>query len=222
MPTAQPPLLVLASASASRLAVLRAAGLQPVVMVSDVDEQRVSAAHPRAAPGVLAALLAAAKARAVAAALAGRDSELTRGRDPVLVLGCDSLLERDGRHYGKPGSRAEARGWWQQRRGGVAVLHTGHHLLRLAPAGAAPLEAAALSSTRIRFADIGDDDLDRYLASGEADGVCGGFTLEGRSAAFLTGIDGDAGAVIGVSVSVLGKLLAELGVRLTDLWAPPG
>lgn len=222
MPTVQPPLLVLASASASRLGVLRAAGLQPVVMVSDVDEQRVGAAHPQAAPAALAALLAAAKARTVAAALTRRDSELTRGRRPVLVLGCDSLLERDGQQYGKPGSRAQARGWWQQRRGGEAVLHTGHHLLRLAAAGAAPLEAAALSSTRIRFADIEDDDLDRYLASGEADGVCGGFTLEGRSAAFLAGIDGDAGAVIGVSVSVLRELLAELGVRLTDLWAPPG
>lgn len=221
MPTAPPPLLVLASASAGRRAVLRAAGLAPVVLVSDVHERRIGAEHPQAAPAELVALLAAAKARAVAATLTG-GSDLTRGRDPVLVLGCDSLLERDGRRYGKPGSRAEARRWWQQRRGGEAVLHTGHHLLRLTPPGAAPVEVAALCSTRIRFGEIEDDDIDRYLASGEADGVCGGFTLEGRSAAFLAGIDGDAGAVIGVSVPVLGKLLAALGVRLTDLWAPPG
>src|SRR5271156_143738 len=91
--------LVLASASPARLAVLRAAGLDPQVIVSGVDEDAFDA--PTTAE--LSGLLAAAKAAAVAASL-------TDG----LVIGCDSLLDLDGRPCGKPASPQEAIARWHQ------------------------------------------------------------------------------------------------------------
>ena len=80
--------VVLASASLARLAVLRAAGLEPEVIVSGVDES----AYAADSPAELAGLLAQAKAAAVASAL-----------DTGLVIGCDSLLDLDGRALGEQG-----------------------------------------------------------------------------------------------------------------------
>ena len=79
--------IVLASASPARLAVLRAAGLEPKVMVSGVDEAAFSAGRP----AELAGRLAQAKAAAVAS-----------GLPDGLVIGCDSLLDLDRRALGKP------------------------------------------------------------------------------------------------------------------------
>src|SRR3954454_4597592 len=106
---------VLASASPARLSTLRAAGVQPEVIVSGVDEDAIAA---DTAPGLVQAL-ATAKAQAVAGRLTG----------DLLVLGCDSMLEFDGRLVGKPGSADEAIARWQQLRGRTGVLHTGHALL---------------------------------------------------------------------------------------------
>jgi len=82
--------LVLASASPARLETLRSAGIEPVVIVSGVDEDQVDGLPP----AELALQLAELKAAAVAA----RD-DLPAG---ALVLGCDSVLELDGEAFGKP------------------------------------------------------------------------------------------------------------------------
>ncbi|MEV0537911.1 nucleoside triphosphate pyrophosphatase [Kitasatospora sp. NPDC050463] len=193
--------LVLASASPARLGLLRQAGLDPRVVVSGVDEDAITAATP----AELALVLAEAKAKAVAA-------ELTAGE---LVIGCDSVLELDGQALGKPADAAEALARWQAMRGRSGVLRTGHCVIDTVTGE----QSSATASTTVRFGTPDDAEVAAYIASGEPLHVAGAFTLDGRSAPFVEGIDGDPGNVIGLSLPLLRRLLADLGVRITDLWA---
>ncbi|WP_371481155.1 nucleoside triphosphate pyrophosphatase [Kitasatospora sp. NBC_00315] len=192
--------LVLASASPARLGLLRQAGLDPRVVVSGVDEDAITAATP----AELALVLAEAKAKAVAGGLT----------DGELVIGCDSVLELDGEALGKPADAADALARWRSMRGRSGVLRTGHCVIDTATGR----QSSATASTTVRFGTPDDAEIAAYVASGEPLHVAGAFTLDGRSAPFVEGIDGDPGNVIGLSLPLLRRLLADLGVRLTDLW----
>ena len=194
------PRLVLASASQARLRVLRDAGFDPEVVVSGIDEDAVHAADTTA----LVAVLAERKAQAVA----------DRAGDAV-VVGCDSMLEFEGRPLGKPASTAQAAGWLRSMRGRNATLFTGHCVID----GAGGQRATGVAATTVRFGVTTDDELDAYLATGEAMGAAGAFTLDGRSAPFIDGVDGDPGNVIGLSLPLFRSLLAQLGIAIIDLWA---
>ncbi|MEU5541000.1 nucleoside triphosphate pyrophosphatase [Streptomyces sioyaensis] len=197
----RPRRLVLASQSPARLALLRQAGLAPEVVVSGVDEDALSAATP----GELARILAEAKAAAVAAR-----PEI----HGALVVGCDSVLELDGRALGKPADAEDATARWKSMRGRSGILQTGHCVIDTATGR----QAAATASTTVRFGEPTDDEIAAYVASGEPLYVAGAFTLDGRSAPFIDGIDGDPGNVIGLSLPLLRRLLADLDVAITDLW----
>jgi septum formation protein len=198
--------LVLASASPARLAVLRAAGVDPLVRVSQVDEDAVIAEHPGAPPVELVTTLAEAKARAV---LAGVAAELA---DPV-VVGCDSMLHVDGELVGKPGTAQAAAARWRRLAGNSGELLTGHAVLRVDGRVARGAQA-----TRVRFGCPSQAELDAYLASGEPLQVAGGFTLDGLGGWFVDGVDGDPSSVIGISLPLTRRLLREVGVTVTDLW----
>ncbi len=191
--------IVLASASPARLSVLRGAGLDPEVVVSGVDETAFTAATP----GELAGLLAQAKAAAVAA-----------GQADGLVIGCDSLLDLDGRALGKPASASAAAARWREMSGRTGTLVTGHCVIN----AATDQRAAAVAATRVRFGSPSEEEIAGYVASGEPLAVAGAFTLDGRGGWFVDGIDGDHGTVLGVSLPLLRRLLAELGVSVTSLW----
>ena len=75
------------------------------------------------------------------------------------------------------------------------------------------------SSTTVWFADIDDDEIDAYIATGEPLHVAGAFTIDGLGGAFVTGLEGDHHTVVGVSLPLLRELLAELGHAWTDLWS---
>jgi septum formation protein len=201
--------VVLASASPARLALLRAAGLAPEVVVSGVDEDAVERELVDATPGELALALAEAKAVAV-----GRS--LPPAAHDTLIIGCDSVLELDGRAWGKPADADDALKRWQSMRGRTGVLQTGHHVLRVR-SGASEARGA-LGSTTVRFADVSDDDISAYVATGEPLRVAGAFTLDGLGGAFVDGIDGDHSNVIGLSLPLLRGLVDGLGVRWTALW----
>jgi septum formation protein len=196
--------LVLASASPARLATLRAAGVEPVVIVSGVDESQVADVPP----AELALQLAELKCEAVA----------TRPDLPTdaLVLGCDSVLELDGRALGKPDDVDTAKARWRDMRGRSGVLHTGHALHDI-DAGRV---AAATASTTVHFADLTDDEIDAYVATGEPLHVAGAFTIDGLGGAFVSRIEGDHHNVVGLSLPLLRDLTAELGHSWTGLWDP--
>ncbi|MEU9485841.1 nucleoside triphosphate pyrophosphatase [Streptomyces decoyicus] len=198
----RPRRLVLASQSPARLALLRQAGLAPEVVVSGVDEDALTAPTP----AELALVLAEAKAAAVAA------RPETAG---ALVVGCDSVLELDGRALGKPADAEDATARWKSMRGRSGILQTGHCVIDTAAGGR---QVSATASTTVRFGDPSDDEIAAYVESGEPLFVAGAFTLDGRSAPFIDGIDGDPGNVIGLSLPLLRRLLAGLDVAITDLW----
>jgi septum formation protein len=80
-------------------------------------------------------------------------------------------------------------------------------------------QAAAVAATEVRFGTPSDGEIAAYVDSGEPLTVAGAFTLGGRGGWFVDGIDGDHGNVIGISLPLLRRLLAELGVAVTALWA---
>jgi len=196
---------VLASASPARLETLTRAGLRPQVIVSAVDEDAFTATKVTE----LVAVLAQAKAEAVAAVLP-EDGD-------VLVVACDSLLDLDGRPLGKPATPEEAIQRWQEMRGRTGHLHTGHHVIgRL---DGQTRSVAAVATTEVRFADVTDAEIGAYVATGEPQQVAGAFTIDGLGGAFVTGITGDHHNVVGISLPLLRRLFAELGVGWHTLWA---
>ncbi len=197
MPCPAVPAFVLASGSSSRVRVLRNAGLSPEVVVSGVDETNDDDLDTPA----LVAMLAERKARAVASI-----------RPDALVLGCDSLLDLDGSALGKPHSAAAAAEIWQQIAGRDATLYTGHCLV------AGHRRASAVAATTVRFGRPADAELAAYIGTGEPLSVAGAFTIEGYGAPFVDGVTGDPGNVLGLSMPVLRRLLAELGFAVTDFW----
>jgi septum formation protein len=192
---------VLASGSPARLETLRRAGVEPEVVVSGVDETGVQADRTTD----VASRLAELKATTVARQIDGR----------ALVLGCDSLLELDGRALGKPSDATDARACWRAMRGRSGVLHTGHALIDTTGAS---LVAAA--STTVHFANVSDDEIEAYCATGEPLGVAGSFTIDGLGAWFVESIEGDHYNVVGLSLPLLRRMLRELGHALADIGYP--
>lgn len=198
------PRLVLASASPARLATLRSAGIDPVVHVSTVDEDAVLAdARERFGelePADAVLVLARAKAQDVA-----------RSYDDALVVGCDSMLELDGDVLGKPADAQQAVARWHAMRGRAGTLHTGHWVVdeRDGGSGAA---LGATSSTVVHFADLSDEEIDAYVATGEPLQVAGAFTIDGLGGPYVERIEGDHHGVVGISLPLLRQLLAQAGV----------
>ncbi|EWM15801.1 nucleoside triphosphate pyrophosphatase [Kutzneria sp. 744] len=208
--------LVLGSQSPARLNVLRQAGIDPVVRVSGVDEDAVAAALTDPRPAELVTALAEAKAHAVVEALAGElPTELLK---EAVVIGCDSMLSINGRMVGKPGTPEVARARWQEMAGKTGELLTGHAILRLSQ-GVVDRTASGAETTTVRFGTPSDRELDAYIATGEPLAVAGGFTLDGMGGWFVDGIDGDHSSVIGISLPLTRRLLAEVGVSVIDLWS---
>jgi septum formation protein len=194
--------IVLASASPARLTQLRAAGIQPDVIVSGVDEDQITSSDA----GNLAAALAQMKCRAVAEQV----------EPDALVIGCDSVLAFEGEIFGKPAGPVEAAGRWRRMRGQSGILHTGHCVRR------GDQEFIESASTIVHFANITDAEIDAYVASGEPLQVAGAFTIDGLGGAFVTGIEGDHHNVVGISLPLLRDLVGDLGIAWTDLWAVTG
>jgi septum formation protein len=199
-------MLYLASTSPARLATLRAAGVEPTVIPSQVDEEAAVEAAQPLAPTELVQLLARLKAEAVVS--------------PDLdgfILGCDSAFELDGTVYGKPHTPDIARERWKLQRGREGQLHSGHWLIDHR-GGRANGAIGRVSSSFVRFSDLTDDEVDAYVATGEPLEVAGAFTIDSLGAAYITEIRGDAHSVVGVSIASLREMLGSFDVPWHTLW----
>ena len=127
------------------------------------------------------------------------------------------MLLLDGELQGKPGDPDTARRRWRAMAGRTGELVTGHAVLRMAD-GEINQVAEGHAVTAVRFAQPSDAELEAYLATGEPLAVAGAFTLDGLGGWFVEGIDGDPSNVIGISLPLLRRLLAAVGVSVTDLW----
>jgi septum formation protein len=191
--------IILASSSTARLGLLRGAGLDPRVIVSGVDESAFTANTT----AELAEILATAKATAVAERLA----------DGV-VIGCDTMLDLDGRALGKPHTAEEATRRWREMAGRAGTLVTGHCVID----AASGRRATAVAETIVRFGTPDDDEVAAYVASGEPLRVAGAFTIDGLGGWFVDGIEGDHGNVVGISLPLLRRLFGELNMAVHRLW----
>lgn len=214
--------LILASASPARLATLQRAGVGPYVLVSDVDEDAVTAAavarYGELGPQDVALVLARAKCEAVANVLRSQ----TRPQDAplgALVLGCDSVLELGGEVHGRPADEAEAIARWKQMRGTSGVLHSAHWLIddRDDRDGGTGATMGTVASTTVHFAKVTDDEIAAYVATGEPVQVAGAFTIDGLGGPFVSGIEGDHHNVVGISLPVLREMLGQVNVGWFEL-----
>ena len=209
----------LASTSPARLMLLRQAGVEPETLAPEVDEDAVVGAVEAAegrmlAPAEHVLLLARRKAADVAARLAEDDP-----RFEGIVIGGDSMFELDGEILGKPYTAEAAVARWRGMRGRTGVLHSGHSVYRL-QGGAAPAEAHAVAQASVTFAsDVTDDEIAAYVATGEPLHVAGAFTIDSLGAPFISRVDGDPSTVVGMSLSTLRRLVADLGVPWPRLWS---
>ena len=215
--------VILGSASPARLAVLRQGGLDPRVVVPDVDEDALLATLAAEAPGDAVTRLAQAKADSVIRTLLGErvdhaDSVDGQTLPDLVVLTCDSMLLFQGTLSGKPHSADVAIEQWKRMRGSEAQLVTGHcvaHVSGLDVAG----RTAESASTVVRFADVDDEEIDAYVSTGEPLEVAGAFTLDGRGGWFIEGIEGDPSSVIGIGLPTVRHLLRRLDIRVATLWS---
>jgi septum formation protein len=223
--TDPPVRLYLASTSPARLATLRAAGVEPILLSSGVDEDAATAAAGPVTAPELVQLLARLKAEAVTSRLV--DGEPIDG----FILGGDSMFELDGVAYGKPHLPEVARQRWLMQRGREGHLHSGHWLIDARRSGTAgtsdvrALEGRALegrggvSTSLVRFAaSITDAEIDAYVATGEPLEVAGAFTIDSLGGAFISEVQGDPHAVVGLSLALLRELLLGFGVSWPSLW----
>ena len=205
--------VVLGSASPGRRKVLRQAGIDPLVVVSGVDEDAVVAAlGPDTGPAEVTAALAAAKARRVAERL-----DTAVAADAV-VIGCDSMLQCAGELRGKPADADAARRQWLSMAGGPGRLHTGHCLIRLRDNKIVSQDTETTITT-VHFGTPSDRELDAYIGSGEPLQVAGGFTLDGLGGWFIEAVDGDPSAVIGIGLPAMRRLFDGAGLSIAELWA---
>lgn len=177
---------------------LRGAGIDPEVVISGDDESTGQELDTAA----LVQHLADRKAAAVAAR-----------RPDALILGCDTMLDLDGVAYGKPANAQEVTQMWKTLSGREASLLTGHCLI-----DADGRRACGVARTAIRFGTPTEAEIAAYATCDEALTMAGGFSIDGRAAPFVDGIDGDPNNVIGLCLPLFRTLLADLGYAITDLW----
>ncbi len=206
MSSAAPTTIVLASRSPARRSILRAAGIDPEIIVSGVDEDAVLASMGPASPAQQVIALANAKATAVA-------SKLGPIHGPAVVIGCDSMFEMDGEVRGKPIDEADAVRRLSAMRGNSGILHTGHYVVRLDE----DRHARGAASTVVHIGDMSDDEIAAYVATGEPLQVAGSFTIDGIGGWFIDKIEGDHTNVVGLSLPLMRTLLGQVGIPMTDL-----
>lgn len=207
--------LYLASTSPARLSVLRGAGIEPICISPEVDEDAAIAERE----AELGRPLGAAEFTEYLGRLKAEDVVRRRG-DSIdgLVLGGDSMFVLDGEILGKPHLPEVAFERAQRHRGRTGVLHSGHWLIDHT-GGETRRAAGAVDTASVTLADdVSDAELRSYVATGEPLELAGGFAIDGLAGAFIERIEGAPSCVIGLSLPALRRLVTGLGHEYPSLW----
>jgi septum formation protein len=198
--------VILASASPARLMLLRSQKINPIVIPSEINERQIEEEHKDQKTEVIVEKLSIAKANYVL--------ENNLSIDKGILIAADSMLEFDSKSFGKPLNASNAIERWKQMRGKIGILHTGHTVIRLDN----KQTISRVVSTKVQFANVDDEEIISYVASGEPLQVAGAFTLDSLGAAFVTQVQGDHSNVVGLSLPTLREIVRELGLSWTSLW----
>ena len=185
--------LILASASQRRAEILRSAGIVFSVLSSAVDETPI----PGEMPQELVRRLAFAKAELVAARAVG----------PAVVIAADTVVVLEGEILGKPRTSEDARQMLEKLSGRTHTVLTGVALIRLPDVE----RREFVEATQVHFALIANEEILKYLASGEPFDKAGSYAIQGLAGRFIPRIDGCYFNVVGLPLARLCKELAELG-----------
>lgn len=191
--------LILASASPARRKLLEMAGLQPMIKVSDFDENSIVESNPQ----FLAEKLSYHKAETVA-------KQVTNS----VIIGCDSLLVVRGETHGKPKDEEEAIERWKLMSGEVGILYTGHTIFDQIN----HLSLTRCGMTKVYFAQLKEEEIKAYVKTGEPLNCAGCFALEGKGGLLVEKIEGCHTNVIGLSLPLLRSMLSQLGYSVQDFW----
>jgi septum formation protein len=198
--------VILASASPARLMLLRSQKINPIVIPSEINERQIEEEHKGQSTEVIVEKLSIAKANYVL--------ENNLSIDKGILIAADSMLEFDSKSFGKPLNASNAIERWKQMRGKTGILHTGHTVIRLDN----KQTISRVVATKVQFANVDDEEIIAYVASGEPLQVAGAFTLDSLGAAFVTQVQGDHSNVVGLSLPTLREIVRELGLSWTSLW----
>jgi septum formation protein len=179
------------------------AGLNFQITSPGVDEDALVFQMKPSTPKDLTQLLATAKARAV-----------RKDHPESLVIGCDSALWFDGEILGKPLESAVAIARWKRMRGQSGELFSGHCVIDTKTNQV----SQRVTSTKVFFAELTDQQIERYVRTREPLQVAGAFTIDGMGGAFIERIEGDYHTVVGLSLVALRKMIEELGHNYQDFW----
>jgi septum formation protein len=185
--------LILASASPRRAEILRDAAIPFTVLSSAVDETP----FPGESPHDHVQRLAEAKVELVVARAVG----------PAIVLAADTIVTLEGRILGKPRSSDDARHMLEQLSGRTHSVFTGVALVRL-PDGE---RRSFVESTLVHFTQLSEDEINHYLATGEAFDKAGSYAIQGRAGRYIPRIEGCYFNVVGLPLSRVTQALHELG-----------
>jgi septum formation protein len=191
---AAPKRIILASRSPQRKALLKSMGLEFTAIPSEVEE--TSEGEPREV--VLANALA--KGQAVAA----------RRRKGTLVIAGDTEVVVDGRVVGQPAFEGEARWCLETLSGRTHEVLGALALIGPDRVDGQPTVRTGIESSRVTFAKLDQELIDRYLASGEWRGRAGGYAVQGLGSALVDGVEGDVSNVVGLPIRLLLLLAPEL------------
>ncbi|WP_447979166.1 Maf family protein [Candidatus Nitrospira bockiana] len=182
--------LILASTSPRRRELLALLGLP----FDTLDPRFVEVTRPEVPPRDHAMAFAEGKARSAAEAVSA---------EAAVIIGCDTLIEIDGAVIGKPVDAAEARRMLRRLSGRRHVVHTGVAVVSTATGAC----RRGVESVRIRVASLRDDQIERYVASGEPLDKAGAYAIQGAGAELIAGIEGDYTAAVGLPLRLLAALL---------------
>lgn len=195
------PRIVLASGSPHRRALLERLQLPFGIESPDVDETP----RPGETGSGLAARLALAKARAVAA---------RHPQAELLVIGSDQVAERDGILSGKPGDRAANIEQLRACSGRSLDFHTGLALVETATG----IEHVHVEPFRVRFRPLDDALIEAYVDAEQPFDAAGGFHCEGLGIVLFEALEGrDPNSLVGLPLIALVDALAGFGIRLPSI-----